>query len=125
MDWIHHSRQGPVLGCCERDNETSGSIESWWFVEYLNDHQQVLYCVKLLKLNWYGLLRNLLHGAGYYLKIWLSLSLLKNPTSLRNPEVIYRAHKIPPLDPILSQLNPVCPIDPFLPKVHTFVEQDV
>jgi hypothetical protein len=42
----------------------------------------------------------------------------KYPASLRNPKVHYRVHKMPLLDPILSQLNPVRPIDFYLPKVH-------
>jgi len=29
-----------------------------------------------------------------------------------------RVHKSPPLDPILTQLNPVRPIDPYHPKFH-------
>jgi hypothetical protein len=31
---------------------------------------------------------------------------------------MYRVHKRPPLDPMLSQLNPVRPIDRYLPEVH-------
>jgi hypothetical protein len=42
----------------------------------------------------------------------------KYPALLRNPKVHHRVHKSPSLDPILSQPNPVRPIDPYLPKVH-------
>jgi hypothetical protein len=42
----------------------------------------------------------------------------KYPAFLWNPNVHYRVHTSPPLDPVLSQLNPVHPIDPYLPKVH-------
>jgi hypothetical protein len=42
----------------------------------------------------------------------------KYPAFLRNPKVHNRAHKSPPLDPILSQPNPLHPIDPYLRKVH-------
>jgi hypothetical protein len=35
----------------------------------------------------------------------------------------HRAHKSPPVDPILSQLNPVRPIDPHLPKVQLILNK--
>jgi hypothetical protein len=42
----------------------------------------------------------------------------KYPAFLWNPKGHYRVHTSPPPDPILSQLKPVHPIDPYLPKVH-------
>jgi hypothetical protein len=42
----------------------------------------------------------------------------KYPAFLCNPKVHDRDHTSPPLDPILSQLNPVRSIDSCLPKFH-------
>jgi hypothetical protein len=66
------------------------------------------------------LLTYLIYGAGYYLKSLLSLSLSRKYSAffLLNPKVQYHVHKSRPPDPILSQTNPICPIDPYLPKVH-------
>jgi hypothetical protein len=41
-----------------------------------------------------------------------------NLLPLLNPKVHHRAHRNPPLGPILSQPNPVRPIDPHPRKVH-------
>jgi hypothetical protein len=59
---------------------------------------------------------NSLRGAGYYLKSWFVTWLIKKILiSLWNLIVHHCLHKSLPLYPILSQLNPVCPIDPYLP----------
>jgi hypothetical protein len=62
-------------------------------------------------------LLTLLHGAGYSLKSWYSLN-SSNSLSLWNPIVHCRAHKSPPRGPMLSQQNPVRPINPYIPKDH-------
>jgi hypothetical protein len=38
---------------------------------------------------------------------------------LRNPEVPYCVHSIPPLVPNLSQMNPVYIFPPYFPKIHS------
>jgi len=65
------------------------------------------------------LLTHSLHGAGYYMKSWLSLSFPKYILlSSWKLKVYHHDHKTPPPDPIMSQPNPVRSIDPSLPKVH-------
>jgi hypothetical protein len=42
----------------------------------------------------------------------------KFPVTLRNPKVLHRVHKSPPLVPILSQFDPVPTIPSYLSKIH-------
>jgi len=59
-----------------------------------------------------------LHGTGHYLKSRMSISLSKNIlSSYGTPRFITVPTKARH-HPILSQPNPVRPIDPYLPKVH-------
>jgi hypothetical protein len=60
----------------------------------------------------------LLHGADIIWKANCPSACQKNILSSWKPKVHHHVHKSPPLDPILSESNPVRRIDSYLPKVH-------
>jgi hypothetical protein len=66
----------------------------------------------------YSLTHSLTPWCRIFEKLNVTQFVKKYPAFLWNPKVHYRVYTSPPLDPILSQLNPVRPIDPRLRKVH-------
>jgi hypothetical protein len=66
----------------------------------------------------YSLTHSLTPWCKIYEKLIVTQLVKKYPAFLWNPKVHHRVHKSLPLESILSQPNPVRPIDPYLPKVH-------
>jgi hypothetical protein len=97
-----HGIQDSVASYCEHGNEILGSIKGGEFLDYLSAYACLLtpwcriLCEKLIVTQF---IKNIL------LSLW-------------NSKVHHCLDKSPPPDPIPSQLNPVHPIDPCLPKVH-------
>jgi hypothetical protein len=77
------------------------------FPEFISSVEETI--ISYLLTPWYSIL---------FEKLIVTQSVKNVLLSLWNLKVHYHVHKIPPTDPTLSQLNPVRPIDSYLPKVH-------
>jgi hypothetical protein len=93
-------------------------VRVWIGFIWLGVSSRVRFLCILTYLLTYLLTHSLTLWCRIFEKLTVTQLVKKYPAFLWNPKAHYRVHKSPPLDSILSQMNPIRPINTHLPKVH-------